>query len=216
MSTMDADTQTMTGEIYRITSANRAGTIPDKSTLNANPKNPKQYLALTGPASTPKPIMKDRAPATSSSADMSVFWYFRYLPADANGNAPDNMRTMHSAITGEKQCLERVDTATGTLKMAPVVKGKASQAWYIDFANTSSESIWFLQDSAPKKTGLMGAPGPVKLDVLTGKDDVVARKIVGNPIDSTTNKPFTESTMWNLEVVRGTNDKDEAGYGFKS
>jgi len=161
--------------------------------------------------------MKAMPPPTAPDAvDMGMYWFFRYLPADASGKVPDNTRTLHNCITGEKQCLERVDTSTGEIKVAPVVKGKASQAWYIDFAKTSSDSIWFLQSSAPQNTGLMGAPAPAKLDVSTEKDSVVARKIVGNPIDPTTNKPYTESTMWFLDTVRGSNSRDDAGYGFSS
>jgi hypothetical protein len=217
MSNLNADTQVYTTQLYRIISANRAGTIPGKSSLNASPKNPKQYFTMSGPASAPKFFMKAMPlPTAPDAVDSGMYWFFRYISADANGNVPDNTRTLHNTITGEKQCLERVDTATGSLKIAPVVKGKASQAWYIEFGKTTSDSIWFLQDSAPKDTGLMGAPGPTNLDVLTGKDGVVARKIVGNPIDPTTNRPYVEGTMWNLESVRGSNDRDEAGYGFSS
>jgi hypothetical protein len=217
MPDLSADIQLNTTSLYRIISANRAGTIPGESILNASPKNPKQYFTMSGPASAPIFFMKAMPlPTAPDAVDPGMYWFFRYIPADADGNVPDNTRTLHNTITGEKQCLERVDTATGSLKIAPVVKGKASQSWYIDFGETTSDSIWFIQDSAPKNTGLMGAPGPTKLDVLTGKDDVVARKIVGNPIDPTTNEPYTEATMWNLEPVRGSNDRDEAGHGFSS
>jgi hypothetical protein len=220
MSNLNADIQIRITTLYRIISANRAGMIPGNSSLNANPKNPKQYFTMSGPASAPTFFMKVMpSPTAPDALDPGMNWFFRYF-SDANGNMPDNTRTLHSAITGEKKCLERVDTATGSLKIAPVVKGKASQAWYIDFGKTTSDSIWFLQETAPapapasKDTEVpLGVPKPTRLDVLTGKDDVVARQIKGSPLDST-NTSYVEGTMWSFKPVRETNAEDEAGRGF--
>jgi len=147
---------------------------------------------------------------------MGMIWFFRYAAPDANGNVPDNTRTIHNCITGEKQCLERVDLSTGALKMAPVVKNKASQMWYIDFAKTKSDSIWMIQDFVAQNSAAMGGLKPTKLDVLTEGDRVVAKTISGNPINTSTNKALVEGTMWDVQAVRGATKDDDAGHGFST
>jgi hypothetical protein len=203
--------------IYRLVSANRAGTLPASSKLNTSPKNPKMYFSLGGTASAPTFTMKPMPPLNgpiNKLVDPGMNWFFRYPAVE---NPPENYWTMHNAITGEKVCLERGDTETGTLKMAPLAKGKPSQMWYIELAEgMGSENIWKIQDRPAKKEAMMGAPKPTKLDVLDRGDGVVARTIVGNPIDPKTNRPYVESTAWDVQSVRGMEDKENVGVGFPS
>jgi hypothetical protein len=217
---MSTDSRFDNNVIYRLTSANRTGSLPASTKLNTNPINPKIYFSLMGTAANPTFTMRtmpDINGPFNKIVDPGMAWFFRYPAANSGSNVPKNYWTIHNSITGEKVCLERADTKTGQLKMAPLVKGKASQLWYIELTpDTGKDSTWDIQDSPSDSNGVKGAPGPTKLDVLTGSDNVVARVIKGSPIDPKTSKPYVESTTWDVQPVRGIENKEDIGVGFPS
>lgn len=210
-----------TNTLYRLISANRSNTLPTNTnpSLNTTPPNPKIYFSLGGGSISAQTFtMKTQPPLTAAQVvDMGNAWFFRY----PEGATDDNCYTIHNARTGAKMALERQDTkSTGALKMAPLTKGKASQIWYFvsaataDRPATSGSGFYTIQESAPASTGRMGAPAPAKLDVVTRGEQVLAKVIVGNPIDPNTNRPYLEGTVWDVQSVRGMQNADEAGVGF--
>ena len=99
------------------------------------------------------------------------------------------------------------------------LKGKptANQTWHLrPSTETKKEDCYDVLERKADEDAPLGAPPPARLDVSTGTDSVVARSVKGSPINPANNKPYGESTVWEIVVLRGARKEDDAGTGWAS